>query len=66
MNTRKRKIIDALCSIGLLIILLAVWYVIVVAGNIPPYKLPSPVNVLEALATISAICCCPACCRRSR
>lgn len=47
--SKKRKAIDALCSVGLLIVLLGIWQLITVVNKIPMYTLPSPIDVFEAL-----------------
>ncbi len=48
---KKRKIIDALCSIGVMLALLAIWQGVVVAFDIPAYTLPSPIRVMSAFIT---------------
>ena len=48
---KKRKIIDALCSIGVMLALLAIWQGVVVAFDIPAYTLPTPTRVMKAFIT---------------
>lgn len=48
MNSKKRKVVDALCSIGVLIVLIGIWQAVVVIFKIAPYTLPSPFRVLQA------------------
>lgn len=48
---KKRKIIDALCSIGVMLALLAIWQGVVVAFDIPVYTLPAPTRVMKAFIT---------------
>lgn len=47
MNTKRRKLVDGMCSAALLFVLLAIWQLSVVIFDIKPYTLPSPIRVMD-------------------